>query len=142
MSAFSHFIRTAFAPPRYLSMPAAGIDVSASGIKLAVLGERGDGLELVTYGEQMLPEGAFVSADIADVTAVVKGLAAVVKAHGITTANIANSTTIKPAGAPGHTVRISMVTEAAAKLPIRKLRREIRSTIASPTIAPANSPRL
>lgn len=84
-----NFLRVNFAPPSYLSLPTAGIDVSASGIKLAFLEERVHGLELTRYGEERLPSGAFTSADITDIVAVVKGLADIAKAHGITTANIA-----------------------------------------------------
>jgi type IV pilus assembly protein PilM len=84
-----NFLRVNFAPPKYLSLPTAGIDVSASGIKLAFLEERAHGLELTKYGEERLPSGAFTSADITDISAVIKGLMNLAKTHGITTANIA-----------------------------------------------------
>lgn len=84
-----HFLSVNFAPPKYLSLPTAGIDVSASGIKLAFLEERTHGLELVTYGEERLPAGAFTSADITDISAVIKGLMNLAKTHGVKTANIA-----------------------------------------------------
>jgi type IV pilus assembly protein PilM len=89
MSLAPNFLRVNFAPPKYLSLPTAGMDVSASGVKLAFLEERSHGLELVKYGEERLPSGAFTSADITDATAVITGLANLAKEHGIETANIA-----------------------------------------------------
>ncbi len=84
-----NFLSVNFAPPKYLSLPTAGIDVSASGIKLAFLEEHAHGLELAKFGEERLPSGAFTSADITDISAVVKGLANLAKTHGVKTANIA-----------------------------------------------------
>lgn len=77
-----------FAPPRYLSQPTAGIDISASGIKVACLEERFHGLELSAYGEETLPPGAIVGGEIIDHKAVVAALTAIAKKHGVTTANI------------------------------------------------------
>ncbi len=84
-----NFFRTNFAPPKYLSLPTAGIDVSASGIKFAVLEERSHGLELTKYGEERLPAGAFTSADITNLAAVSEGIKNLAKQQGIATANIA-----------------------------------------------------
>ena len=89
MSSLSHFAKVHFAPPEYISMPTVGVDVSASGIKIAVLKERPGGLELVDCGEERLPLGTFASADITDSAAVTKGLAAIAKKHGVRLANIA-----------------------------------------------------
>jgi type IV pilus assembly protein PilM len=44
-----------FAPPQYLSMPTAGIDVSASGVKVVTLSEHARGLELGFFKESKLP---------------------------------------------------------------------------------------
>jgi len=85
----SNFLSVNFAPPTYLSFPTAGIDVSASGIKLAFLEERSHGLELTKFGEERLPAGAFTSADITDISAVIKGISNLAKTHGVKTANIA-----------------------------------------------------
>jgi type IV pilus assembly protein PilM len=84
-----NFLNVNFAPPKYLSLPTAGIDVSASGIKLAFLEDHTHGLELAKFGEERLPAGAFTSADITDISAVIKGLMNITKTHGVTTANIA-----------------------------------------------------
>ncbi len=86
--AFKRFLRLEFAPPRYLSLPTAGIDISASGIKVATLKERAHGLELGAFGDEPLPVGAIVGGEIMDSAAVVAALRAVTKRHGVTTANI------------------------------------------------------
>jgi type IV pilus assembly protein PilM len=44
-----------FAPPKYLSLPTAGVDVSSSGIKFVTLIERAYGLELATFKETQFP---------------------------------------------------------------------------------------
>lgn len=84
-----HFVDANFAPPAYLAMPTAGIDVSASSVKVAVIKEGRYGLELAAFGQEKLPTGAFASADVTDMKAVAQALAAIAKKHGVTTANIA-----------------------------------------------------
>lgn len=85
---FQQFLRLEFAPPRYLSQPTAGIDISASGIKVAFLKERTHGLELGKFGEEPLPVGSIVGGEIVDSAAVVTALRVLAKKHGVTTANI------------------------------------------------------
>jgi hypothetical protein len=51
-ASLQRFLRVQFAPPRFLSMPTAGVDISASGIKVVSLIERAHGLELLKYGEE------------------------------------------------------------------------------------------
>ncbi|MEK7602562.1 MAG: pilus assembly protein PilM [Patescibacteria group bacterium] len=85
---FTRFLRVEFAPPRFLSMPTAGIDISASGIKIACLRERSHGLEMVHFAEVPLPEGAIVGGEIVDIKTVVETLKTVSGKHGIHTANI------------------------------------------------------
>jgi type IV pilus assembly protein PilM len=82
------FLRVEFAPPRYLSLPTAGIDISASGIKVACLKERGHGLELSEFGDEPLPEGTIVGGEVLNPEAVVTALKALAKRHGVSTANI------------------------------------------------------
>ena len=53
----ARFARVEFAPPGYLALPTAGIDISTSGIKVAYLKERRDGLELASFGEEPLTLG-------------------------------------------------------------------------------------
>lgn len=78
-----------FPPPPYLAFPAAGIDVSASGIKVATLADTKRGLILAGYGEEKLPEGAFTSADMNDRSAVAQGLRNLARAYRVHTAHIA-----------------------------------------------------
>ncbi len=85
---FQQFLRLELAPPRYLAQPTAGIDISASGIKVAMLKERTHGLELGAFGEESLPPGAIVSGEILDTAAVVAALRTIAKKHGVTTANV------------------------------------------------------
>lgn len=85
----ARFARVELAPPEFLSLPTAGIDISTSGIKAVFIVEKAHGLELAAYGEERLPEGAVVGGEIADHAAVVKGLAALGKRHSIRRANIA-----------------------------------------------------
>lgn len=86
---FSHFARVNFAPPKYLVLPTAGIDVSVSGVKGVVLAERSHGLELVAFAEEKLPTGAFTAAEITDPAAIVTAITALSKRLGVRTANIA-----------------------------------------------------
>jgi type IV pilus assembly protein PilM len=85
---FKRFLRVEFAPPRYLSQPAAGIDISASGIKLACLTEHVHGLELSAYAEEPLPEGVIVGGEITDPKIVADVLRGLAHAHGVKSANI------------------------------------------------------
>ncbi|MBP6860319.1 MAG: pilus assembly protein PilM [Candidatus Pacebacteria bacterium] len=86
---FARFARVNLAPPKYLSMPTFGVDVSVSGIKAALLTEHAHGLELSTYAEEILPEGAFTSAEITDTAAVIKAITEIAKKNKIRTAAIA-----------------------------------------------------
>lgn len=85
----ARFARVELAPPRYLALPTAGIDISTSGIKISFLEERRNGLELVTFGEEHLALGAVTGGEISDRAAVVAGLKTLAKRHDIQFANIA-----------------------------------------------------
>ncbi len=43
------------APPRYLALPTAGVDLSVSGVKVVTLVEKGHGLELGTFRDLQFP---------------------------------------------------------------------------------------
>jgi type IV pilus assembly protein PilM len=88
-SVLSRFARVEFAPPSYLLPPAIGIDISTSGIKVAVLQERMHGIELGYFSEEPLPLGTVTNGEIADRPAVVRGLLALMKRHRIRRAAIA-----------------------------------------------------
>jgi len=85
---FSDFVRVELASPRYLSMPAAGIDVSASGIKIVTFKETLHGLELASFAEEPLPAGTIQGGEIADRPKLVSVLKSLSKRYGISSANI------------------------------------------------------
>lgn len=89
MNALSRFFRVEFAPPSYLSLPTAGIDISTSGIKIATLHERMHGLELGSFDELALPPGTVVGGEIRDPKAVAEGLKTLASKHHIHLANVA-----------------------------------------------------
>jgi len=76
------------APPKYLSLPTAGIDVSASGIKVVTLNERSHGLELGFFKEVKLPTGSAPSLDSAGQVEMVRLLSGIAAEHHIQQANI------------------------------------------------------
>jgi type IV pilus assembly protein PilM len=86
---FARIARVEFAPPKYLSMPTAGIDISTSGLKLAMLHEREHGIELSAYGEERFELGVVSDGEITDRAVVVKGIVQLAKRHGVRFANIA-----------------------------------------------------
>lgn len=90
-NALARLTRIEFAPPKYLAFPTAGIDVSASGVKLAVLEERLHGLELVAFGEERLPMGAVTGGEMTDRAAIVAAVRMLAKKHHVRFANIALS---------------------------------------------------
>lgn len=90
-NALARLTRIEFAPPRYLAFPTVGVDVSASGVKLAVLEERLHGIELVAFGEERLPLGVVTDGEMTDRPAVVAALRTLAKKHHVKFANIALS---------------------------------------------------
>ena len=89
MKALSRFLRVEFAPPKYLSLPTAGIDISTSGIKIATLSERMHGLELSAFDELPLPVGAVVGGELRDPKVIIEGLRTLAEKHHIHLANVA-----------------------------------------------------
>ena len=90
-NALARLTRIEFAPPRYLAFPTVGVDVSASGVKLAILEERLHGLELVAFGEERLPLGAVSGGEMTDRAAIVAAVRTLAKKHRVRFANIALS---------------------------------------------------
>lgn len=84
----SRLAKLEFAPPHYLSVPTAGIDISASGVKVVTLTETLAGLELASYAEERLPPGAIQNSEVTDRAAVVNTLKGLAKKHKIEHANI------------------------------------------------------
>ncbi|MEA2701799.1 MAG: type pilus assembly protein PilM [Candidatus Parcubacteria bacterium] len=85
---FSDFVRVELAPPRYLSTPAAGVDISASGVKVVTFKETLHGLELADFAEEPLPAGTIVGGEIADRPALVTVLKTLASRFGVSVANI------------------------------------------------------
>lgn len=86
---FSRFARIALPPPRYLWPLSAGIDISTSGVKLAVVKERAHGLELTVADERRFEAGVFERGEMTDRPAVVKALVSLRRAHGVEQAHVA-----------------------------------------------------
>lgn len=87
-SFFRERVRAAFAPPHYLSLPLAGIDLSTSAVKAVRLVQGPHGLLLADYTDERLPSGACADGEIVDRAAVANVLSVAAKAVGISTANI------------------------------------------------------
>jgi type IV pilus assembly protein PilM len=85
---FSHFARVEFAPPDYIALPTAGIDISASGIKTVMLKEHLHGLEVDGLSEEHLAPGVIQNGEIADHITLAKTLTVVASRHNIKRANI------------------------------------------------------
>ena len=88
MVALSTLARIELAPPRYLSLPTAGIDLSAGGVKVAMAKETLHGRELDVIDEERFPPGVFQNNEIADRKVVHQVLTRMRKAHGITFASV------------------------------------------------------
>jgi type IV pilus assembly protein PilM len=85
----AEFARLQFAPPRYLSLPTAGIDLSANAIKVVTISEHPHGLELSSYKDIRLPPGVITGGDIIDKASVIKLLSEEVSSRGVSRANLA-----------------------------------------------------
>ncbi len=85
---FQHLARVYFAPPKYLALPTAGIDISTSSIKSVRLAEHPHGLEVADFDELALPKGAVENGEIIKVEPVIEVLKTLVKKRGIRAAHI------------------------------------------------------
>lgn len=88
MSSLSRIAKLEFAPPSYLALPTAGIDVSASGMKVVTVKDTLNGLELDAYAEERLAPGTVQNSEVADRPAIVKALRALAKKFKVSYANI------------------------------------------------------
>lgn len=88
---FAQFLRAELPPPKYLALRTAGIDISSSGIKIAMLTESMLGLKLTEFTEERLPNGIVNGGEIADKQMVVERLEALRKKYHFECANIALS---------------------------------------------------
>ena len=76
-------ILSVFPPPRFLSMPSVGIDVSDNSLKFLELYATRDGLRIGRFGEEIIPPGIIVGGKIQKGEALVEILTKVRKEHGI-----------------------------------------------------------
>lgn len=79
----------ALAPPAYLAPPAAGVDISASGVKAVRLAPSPYGPILASYHAEYLSQGAFADGEFADSRAIAEALARAAGAVGIESASAA-----------------------------------------------------
>ena len=86
---FSERLRALFAPPEYIALPLAGVDLSTSGVKAVRLAKGVHGLTLAGYKETKLPAGAFNDGEIVDHAAVIEALMSATEGIGISAANVA-----------------------------------------------------
>lgn len=75
----SDFIKKLLRPPRYLSMKAAGIDISNRSVRYIEFAEKKGGLSVRNFGEVPLPANTFKDGEILDKNALVKVLSDIKK---------------------------------------------------------------
>ncbi len=71
-----------FPPPRFLKMPAAGIDISDEGIRFVQLKETGHGLVVDIHGEHPLGKGVVVAGEVQNPAELKKALKAICDQYG------------------------------------------------------------
>ncbi len=76
-------LQTLFPTPRYLQMPAVGIDISDSTIRVLELVKGKDGLEVGRFGSRPIPPGVVVRGDIARPNDLIKVLIDLRKAFAV-----------------------------------------------------------
>lgn len=88
---FGERLRVAFAPPRYISLPFSGIDISTSGVKTARIATGTQGFILDGYADARFPLGAYADGEIIDHAAIAEIIASTATAAGISSANVSLS---------------------------------------------------
>lgn len=73
-----------FPPPRFLAMPALGLDVSDASIKVVEFKDSARGLHLGRWGSRPLPPGTIVGGKIQDIKTLMSELTAIRKEMGFT----------------------------------------------------------
>ena len=86
--AFSRTFRALFPPPRFLQMPAAGIDMSTSGVKFVVLNQGLSGLVIDAFGSYRFGKGIIVDGDLVERNTIQNILTGLRKDHGVHFANV------------------------------------------------------
>jgi len=78
-----------FPPPRYLTMPAVGVDISDYAIKFIKLERAHGGVRLVSHGKVDLPVDVINRGEIVDMATIVKLLTRIREEHGFSYAHLA-----------------------------------------------------
>lgn len=87
--AIGEYVRAAFAPPRYVSLPFSGIDISTSGVKAVRVAVGRHGPVLAEYAALPITQDAYANGEVVDCAAVAKDVAAVARATHIMATNVA-----------------------------------------------------
>lgn len=82
MSALSSTFARLFPPPRFISLPAVGVDVSDTSLKYILFGKEGDELTLEKWGDLKIPDGVVVQGTVKDIPALGRVIAEVKKEVG------------------------------------------------------------
>ncbi len=82
-------IRSFLNPPRYISSPLAGIDLTGNGARAVSLSRTASGLVLSGYGEAQIAPGAYNDGEISDPKEVIRGLWAATGQAGVSAAHVA-----------------------------------------------------
>ncbi len=85
----SRTFRALFPPPRFLKMPTAGIDMSASGVKFVVLNRSVKGVVIEAFGTYRFKKGVITDGDLVERSTLQTVLKRIQKEHGVHFANIA-----------------------------------------------------
>lgn len=85
----AHGVLRAFPPPRYLTMPAVGIDISDYSLKYVFLEHKHGHITLTDFGKLDLPVGTIESGEIKDPSALVKILSKLRRDHDYEFAHLA-----------------------------------------------------
>ncbi len=81
--------KVCFPPSRYLALPTAGLEISTSSIKLVFLKEFRHGVEVTSFDEVMLPDGAIVSGEVVEPEPIIERLRVLAKKRNVKVAHIA-----------------------------------------------------
>ncbi|XKT75333.1 MAG: pilus assembly protein PilM [Patescibacteria group bacterium UBA2103] len=85
----SRTLRAFFPPPRFLSMPTAGIDMSASGVKFVLLNNSPKGVVIDAYGAYRFKNNVINDGDLVERSLLQDVLKKIRKDHHVHVANIA-----------------------------------------------------
>ncbi len=77
-----------FRPPKFLEMPAVGIDISDDAVRFIDIAPRGDTLEVVRYAAKNFPFGVIKEGHIRDIDKLRETITAIASEHHLSYANI------------------------------------------------------